>query len=155
MDRHGHKDRGQEWVEVDMISTNFRMEEKKMPSVDKNFIIEDRCINMADRYITMVKGDTLSFGVEITDQEGNWLDIDAANFICKKNYTDQTAIFSKTLGSGITRDSAGHYAVRVAPSDTSSAEAGLYYYAFRVTKGSDVYTIMRGILELDPEVTSV
>lgn len=125
-----------------------------MPSVDKNFIIEDRCINMADRYITMVKGDTLSFGVEITDIEGAWLDIDAATFICKKNYTDVTAVFTKTLGSGITKASDGHYVVRVAPADTSGAEAGLYYYAFRVTKGSDVYTIMKGILELDPEVTS-
>ena len=138
-----------------MISTNFRMEEKRMPSIDKNFIIEDRCINMADRYITMIKGDTLSFGVEITDQLGAWLNIDGATFICKKNYTDVTAVFEKELNSGITKDSDGHYTVRVAPSDTSSAEPGLYYYAFRVTKGSDVYTIMRGIFEIDPEVTSV
>ena len=137
-----------------MIVSNFKMEEKKMPSIDKNFIIEDRCINMADRYITMVKGDTLAFGVEITDQLGAWLNIDAATFICKKNYTDATAVFQKTLGSGITKVSDGHYSVRVAPADTASAEAGLYYYGFRVTKGTNVYTIMRGILELDPEVTS-
>lgn len=137
-----------------MISTNFRMEEKKMPSIDKNFIIEDRCINMADRYITMIKGDTLAFGVEITDQLGAWLDIDAATFVCKKNYTDYAAVFEKTLGNGITKVSDGHYSVRVAPSDTASAEAGLYYYGFRVQKGNDIYTIMRGILELDPEVTA-
>lgn len=137
-----------------MISTNFRMEERKMPSIDKNFIIEDRCINMADRYITMVKGDTLAFGVEITDQLGAWLDIDDATFICKKNYTDALAVFEKTLGDGIEKVSDGHYSVRVAPEDTDDAEAGLYYYGFRVTKNNDVYTIMRGILELAPEVTA-
>ena len=125
-----------------------------MPSVDKNFIIEDRCINMADRYITMVKGDTLAFGVEITDQQGNWLDIDGASLICKKNYTDANALFEKSLNNGIEKTSDGHYSVRVAPEDTADAEAGLYYYGFRVTKNSDVYTIMRGILELDPEVTA-
>ena len=49
------------------------------------FKLEDRCINMQDKYITMVKGDTLSFGVEIEDESGSPVDITDAEFIAKKN----------------------------------------------------------------------
>lgn len=135
-----------------MIRTNFRMEETEVASIDKNFILEDRCLNMADRYITMVKGDTLSFGVELEDQYGHKVDVDGATFIAKKAYNDQTSVFEISLGDGITREAEGTYTVRVAPSDTASAEAGMYFYQFRVTKNSDAYTIMRGIIELEPEV---
>ena len=136
-----------------MIRTNFRMEETLMPSIDKNFILEDRCINMADRYITMVKGDTLAFGVEIQDQYGAWVDIDDAVFIARKTYNGLTAVFSKSLGNGITKEADGRYSVRVAPEDTASAEAGRYFYQFAVEKNNDKYTIMRGIIELEPEVS--
>lgn len=136
-----------------MIRTNFRMEKREVPSVDKNFILEDRCINMADRYITMVKGDTLAFGVEIQDQYGAWMDIDDAIFVARKTYNDVTAVFEISLNNGIVKESAGHYSVRVAPEDTASAEAGRYFYQFRVMKNNDAYTIMRGIIELEPEVS--
>ena len=136
-------------VKVDMILSNFKIEERAMSSL---FKLEDRCINMADKYITMVKGDTLSFGVEIEDESGSPVDITDAEFIAKKNYDDAMSIFDKTLGSGITRVSAGLYAVRVAPEDTAEAEAGRYFYQFKVMKSSDVFTIMRGIIELEPEI---
>lgn len=132
-----------------MILSNFRVEERPMSTL---FKLEDRCINMQDKYITMVKGDTLSFGVEIEDESGSPVDITDAEFIAKKNYDDAMSIFDKTLGSGITRVSAGIYTVRVAPEDTAEAEAGRYFYQFKVMKSSDVFTIMRGIIELEPEI---
>lgn len=132
-----------------MIRTNFKIEERPMSSL---FKIEDRCINMADRYITMVKGDTLAFGVELIDQFEQPIDIDDAVFVAKKNYTDAEAVFEKTLGDGIEKISDGVYSVRVAPEDTADNEAGRYYYGFRVMLNGDVFTIMRGIIELEPEV---
>lgn len=132
-----------------MIRTNFKVEERPMSSL---FKIEDRCINMADRYITMVKGDTLAFGVELIDQFEQPIDIDDAVFVAKKNYTDAEAVFEKTLGNGIEKISDGVYTVRVAPEDTADNEAGRYYYGFRVMLNGDVFTIMRGIIELEPEV---
>lgn len=132
-----------------MIRTNFRIEEQPMSTL---FKLEDRCINMADKYITMVKGDTLSFGVSFVDQYGEPVDITDAVFIAKKNYSDATGIFEKTLGDGIAKVDDGIYSVRVAPEDTADAESGRYYYQFRVMKNSDAYTIMRGIIELEPEV---
>lgn len=131
-----------------MIS-NFKIEEQPMSSL---FKIEDRCINMADKYITMVKGDTLSFGVELADETGAPVDITDAVFVARKTYNATASVFEKTLGNGITKVDDGIYSVRVAPEDTADNDAGRYYYQFKIIKNSDVYTIMRGIIELEPEV---
>lgn len=131
-----------------MIS-NFKVEEQPMSSL---FKIEDRCINMADKYITMVKGDTLSFGIELADETGAPVDITDAVFVARKTYNATASVFEKTLGNGITKVDEGIYSVRVAPEDTADNDAGRYYYQFKVMKNSDVYTIMRGIIELEPEV---
>ena len=135
-----------------MIRSNFRIEER--PMSQNLFKIEDQVINMADTYITMVRGDTLSFGFELQDQYGNPIDIDGAVFVAKKNYNDVSAVFEKTLGSGIEKLADGVYTVRVAPEDTADNEAGRYYYGFRVIIDDDVFTLMRGVLELEPEVMS-
>lgn len=116
------------------------------------FKLEDRCINMADKYITMVKGDTLSFGIELADETGAPVDITDAVFVARKTYNATASVFEKTLGNGITKVDDGIYSVRVAPEDTADDDAGRYYYQFKVMKNSDVYTIMRGIIELEPEV---
>ena len=132
-----------------MIVSNFRIEERAMSSL---FKLEDRCINMADKYITMVKGDTLAFGVVIEDEVGQPIDITDAVFIAKKTYNALTSVFEVTLGDGITKIDDGVYSVRVAPEDTADNEPGRYFYQFKVMKDDDVYTIMRGIVELEPEV---
>lgn len=110
--------------------------------------------NMEDQYITMVKGDTLAFALEIEDQDGNPLDVETAYFTCKKNYNDDSNTFQKSLGNGITRASAGKYLVRVAPADTRTKEAGKYFYDFQVSKNNDTFTFMRGVLELEQDVTN-
>ena len=109
--------------------------------------------NMQDHNITMVRGDTLSFGVEIVDQYGAALDINAAYFTCKANPLSSSPTFQKTLGSGIEQDSTGKYTVRVSPTDTSSLAVGRYYYDFVVERSIDTFTIMRGVLEILQNVT--
>lgn len=116
------------------MRTNFRMEDNK--------------------FITMIKGDTLSFSVEIEDQNGNLIDVDSAYFSCKKNITDDVYLFQKVLGTGITRTEAGKYAVRVRPDETANAEAGKYFYDFQVGKNGDVFTVLKGILEIEQDVTT-
>ena len=110
--------------------------------------------SMEDKIITMVRGDTLSFGVELVDREGNPLDVETAFFTCKKNYTDEGNVFKKSIGSGITRMDAGQYTVRVAPEDTASIEAGKYFYDFQVGLNSDVFTIMKGVLNIEHDITN-
>lgn len=108
---------------------------------------------MENKNITMTRGDTLSFGVEILDQEETPLDIETAFFTCKKNPTDEINVFKKSIGAGITRMDAGQYTVRVAPEDTASIEAGKYFYDLQVGLNSDVFTIMKGVLEIEQDVT--
>lgn len=107
---------------------------------------------MQDQNITMTQGDTLAFGLEIVDQYGEALDADSAYLTAKKSYEDacpsfQISTTASTAGQ-IKKESTGKYSVRVAPAATSSLEAGLYHYDLSIHKNSDVFTVMRGVIEL-------
>lgn len=108
-----------------------------------------------DLNLEMTKGDTLSFGVKIYDLGQN---LDSAYFTCRANYYDGAVIFQKSLGSGITLadiDINGSYIyrVRVAPEDTENMSIGKYYYDMQITANGDVFTILKGVLTIDYEVT--
>ena len=116
-----------------MTRTNFRMEDFKN--------------------ISMIRGDTVSFGIEIADGDGKPIDINSAFFTVKKNYSDVSNIFQKKLNNGITKQKSGEYVVRIAPEDTASEELGQYFYDFQIGVGSDIYTMLRGIFEIEWEVS--
>lgn len=98
---------------------------------------------MEDQNITMVKGDTMSFNVVIEPKE---YELDDAVFSVTKDGTEQ---IEKTLEDGITLVGEGTYAVRLAPEDTSSLDAGFYHYELRVMVDDDAYTLLKGTLELE------
>ena len=102
--------------------------------------------------ITMVKGDTLAFNVEVFDEAGQPITVDSAFMTCKEIPTGEDFIFQKSLLDGITQ-SDGIMVVRVAPNDTKEAEAGEYFYDFQIGVGQDVFTIMNGTLSLMQNVT--
>lgn len=101
--------------------------------------------------MTMTRGDTLAFAVEIEGLEGQ--DLDTVKFSCKTDPDDQEYVFQKTLGDGIEKVEAGKYRIRVAPEDTEDAELGKYFYDLQIGINSDIYTIMKGKLELTWEAT--
>lgn len=105
---------------------------------------------MADYNITLVRGDTLAFGLEF---EGLEQDLSSAYFSCRTSFQADTYAFQKSLGDGIEKVETGKYRVRVAPEDTVNLEPGSYYYDLQIGANSDVYTILRGALELLPDVT--
>lgn len=105
---------------------------------------------MEDKYIKMVRGDTLSFGLEI---EGLDKDLETAHFTCKLHPADRYNIFQKSLDDGITKIDDGQYIVRVAPADTKDIEAGKYFYDLQIGANGDVFTILKGILEIEQDVT--
>ena len=107
---------------------------------------------MQNQNITMVKGDTLSFDVQIFDENGDAMVIDSAYITCKKRPNSTDKVFQKSLGNGIVQ-SDGLLLVRVAPEDTQDAEAGEYFYDFQIGIAEDIYTIMIGILSLEQNVT--
>lgn len=106
---------------------------------------------MEENYITMVRGDTLSFGLYIDGLEGQ--DLDSAYLTCKSNRSDDVNIFQKALGAGISKYDDGKYIVRVAPEDTKSVEAGKYFYDLEIGLNSDKFTVLHGVLEICQDVT--
>lgn len=110
---------------------------------------------MEDKYIRMARGDTLSFGIQVCDEEGAPFgqDLDWAYFTCKSNRSDDRFLFKKSLAVGISKKGQGYYVVRVAPRDTASAKPGKYFYDLEIGCNGDVFTVMRGVLELMQDVT--
>lgn len=105
---------------------------------------------MKDTNLAMVKGDTYAFAVEI---EGLDQDLETAYFSCKQDPNDSEYVFQKELGTGISKVETGKYRVRVAPNDTKNVEIGTYYYDLQIGVNSDIFTIMRGKLKIEYEVT--
>lgn len=110
---------------------------------------------MEDKYIRMTRGDTLSFGVQVYDEEGEPFsqDLERAYFTCKSNRSDSRFLFKKSLSDGVSKVGPGAYTVRVAPSDTAGAKPGKYFYDFEIGCNGDVFTVMRGVLEIMQDVT--
>ena len=108
------------------------------------------------RPITMVKGDTLSFGFQITGLSG--AEPDAISFSCKENLEDDECIFSISLEDGITLRSYEQatdtltYGVRVAPELTAGVDLGKYFYDLQIKVNDDVLTLMKGSLSIEWEV---
>lgn len=107
--------------------------------------------NMASDYITMMRGDTLAFGLYIAGLGEQ--DLETAFFTCKANKSNEI-LFQKSLGTGISKLENEKYAIRVAPEDTKNLEAGKYYYDFQIGLNSDVFTVLHGVLEIDDDITT-
>lgn len=95
--------------------------------------------------ITMIRGDTMSFGLEIEDLEQ---DLDTAYFTVKTSLSSDENVVRKSLGNGITKVETGKYVIRMAPADTASLDAGEYYYSFEVGVNGDVFTLLIGTLDI-------
>ena len=104
---------------------------------------------MEDEYITMIRGDTVSFGLQITGVTS----LDSAFFTVKESYGDTNFVFQKYLNHGISLIEDGKYAVRIAPEDTAEIEAKKYVYDLQLGVGQDIYTVLRGVLDVLPDVT--
>lgn len=108
-----------------------------------------------DLNLEMTKGDTLSFGLEIYNLGQP---LNTAYFTCRANYDDGGNIFQKSLNHGITLSSTDEfgnyiYVVRLAPEDTENISVGKYYYDMQIELNGDVFTILKGILTIDYDVT--
>lgn len=104
--------------------------------------------------LEMTRGDTLSFGVEIYSLGQS---LTTAYFTCKNTYDAETSLFQKSIGNGISLDRIENedyfYKVRIAPGDTENLEVGKYYYDMQIEANGDVFTILKGILTIDFDVT--
>lgn len=99
--------------------------------------------------LCMVRGDTLAFSFEVEGIDT----LDTAYFSCKANADDTEYVFQKSLTDGISLVETGKYRVRVAPEDTSNIEVGSYYYDLEIGANSDIFTILKGVLKVEQDVT--
>ena len=107
---------------------------------------------MENENITMIRGDTLAFNVEVTNENGNVVTVDYADFTCKKLSDEHKSVFHTSLGAGI-RQLDGLLTVRVAPEDTQEVDAGRYFYDLCIGVDKDKYTVMKGVLNIEQDVT--
>ena len=105
---------------------------------------------ISDTNISMIRGDTMSFGLEI---EGLEKDLETAYFTARQSPLAEHIVFQKSLGFGITKDEFGKYVVRVAPEDTRNVEAGNYYYDFQIGVNGDIFTLLIGTLTIEQDAT--
>lgn len=111
-------------------------------------------MNLTNLY--MVRGDTFAFDILI---EGLDTDLASAYFSCRKDYnaTPITYVFQKSLGDGIEKvdtDKDRQYHIEAVPSDTENVELGNYYYDVELTTADgEVFTPLRGVLEIGYDVT--
>ena len=102
-----------------------------------------------NRNLSMVRGDTFAFGFEVVGVDH----LDTAFFSCKINADDEIYVFQKSFNNGITDAGNGKYRVRVAPEDTENVEVGSYYYDLEIGKNGDIYTVLKGRLKIEQDIT--
>lgn len=105
---------------------------------------------MADANLTMIRGDTAAFGVVY---DGTTQDLDSAYFTIKKDWSDISPIVQKSIGDGIAKADTSAYIVRVAPDDTEVLEPGFYVYDLQLSLNNDVFTFLRGTLQIKADAT--
>ncbi len=116
---------------------------------------------MATVNLAMYRGDTALFPFAVSDSAGAY-NIAGASFWFTAKRTpcdiDASAVFQKTLASGITitNPAAGLGQVELAESDTSGLPCSrtvLFYDLQMKTTTSKVYTLASGTLTVNPDVT--
>lgn len=101
--------------------------------------------------IKMVKGDSLSFTVQI---EGLKVDLDTAYFTVKNNEGELSPILQKSLENGITKVDTDKYLVMITPRDTKYLEDKSYFYDLEIRIGDSVHTIVKGLFKLVNDITT-
>lgn len=101
--------------------------------------------------LTMTRGDTMAFGLHI---KGLGHPADSVRFSCSKS-NGGNIVFSKDLTDSLveTEDTDPIYRIRIAPEDTNSIDPGDYLYDFEVRMNNDVFTVMKGTLTIEPDIT--
>lgn len=101
--------------------------------------------------LEMTRGDTKAFAVDISGLTGQ--DLETAYLSCRHSIDDNAYVFQKSLGDGISKVEAGKYRARIAPADTENLELGTYYYDLEIGLNNDIFTILKGKLQLTYDVT--
>lgn len=120
--------------------------------------MSDFFYNAIRRDIVMIKNDTLTFGFEIQGLEGQ--SPDNIVFSCKDTPDKDTYLFKVDRADHITEISYDPvtdirtYRLRIPPILTADLELGRYFYDLQINTNNDIYTLMKGRLTLEYQVTT-
>lgn len=112
--------------------------------------------NAIKRDLSMVRGDTMSFGFQVQGLEGQRPD--KLFFTCKEAVESEEAVFM--VSDENTIDFVSYdaetdtltYRVRIPPDKTAAVELGRYFYDLKFLLNRDVITLMIGRLSIEFEV---
>lgn len=119
--------------------------------------MSDYFYNPINRDLSMVQGDTMSFGFQLQGLKGERPD--AVYFSCKEKIEDEDYLFQVTLSDNIDFRSYDSdkdiltYGVRIPPALTQYLPLGRYFYDLQVRVNYDTITLMIGRLEILYQVT--
>lgn len=106
---------------------------------------------MKKRNLSMVKGDTFSFKVNVYGSTStNFTNI---LFSCSQNYAGDYIFQKEILPSEDAASEKATYIITVSPEDTKSVIPGDYYYDLQINVNTDVFTLLYGKISILPEVT--
>lgn len=100
---------------------------------------------------SMVRGDTQSFGLEITENNES-VTVDSIYFTVKNDTHTNEVLFQKKLNDGITLTD-NIYNITIDPSDTENLDYGKYAFDIKIIKNSIKKRPIVGILDITDEVT--
>jgi hypothetical protein len=100
--------------------------------------------------IELTRGTSFGFNFEIENLEE---ELTACYFSCKVVPEDESYVFQKSLGDGIKKLDDGGYYIKIDPEDTKDIDLIKYYYDLQIVIGEDVYTPLKGRLDIRWNVT--
>lgn len=92
--------------------------------------------------ITMIRGTTVSFGLVITDEDGNEYTLESGEMLrfgIKTTPSDSEYILTKDFNA---QDEDGNYTFGLDPADTASLGFGSYWYDIGLQSGNAYYNII-------------
>ena len=122
-----------------------------------NFVSGGYFYNSFRRDLTLVKGDTLAFAFEIKGLKGQIPS--SIVFTCKESIDTTNILFEITNNDTIkfkTYDEENDvltYTLRIPPYISAELDLGRFYYDLELQANNDVFTLMKGRLIVDYEVT--
>lgn len=107
---------------------------------------------ITEQNIVMQRGDSKSFTVILKDSNGTQIDIESGDsifFTAKLDRSQETPDIEKEVNAFTD----GTAIVYLTPSDTNDLDPLTYYYDIQWNTGTDKYTVIRGKLKIEEDVT--
>lgn len=104
------------------------------------------------------RGDTLPISFNLTDGEGNALDLSSnaeIYFTVKKNYNEKSYILQKKMSSGSIKVEGAKVSLFIEHKDTAKLSYGNYVYDIQFKSGDYVKTLFIGTITLTNESTFI